>query len=79
MLENWKQILEKSGIFVSPEKWEPYSAICSILCMGEIHRQTVYKPIDFSLPNYCIKQFRIAVSVTLFIFPDTRTLHQITS
>ena len=47
--------------------------------MAEIHRQTVYKPIDFSLPNYCPKQFRIAVSVTSFIVPHTGTLHQITS
>ena len=23
ILENWKKILEKSGNFVSPEKWEP--------------------------------------------------------
>ena len=23
ILEKWKQILEKSGNFVSPEKWEP--------------------------------------------------------
>ena len=24
ILENWKKILEKSGNFVSPEKWEPW-------------------------------------------------------
>ena len=23
ILKNWKKILEKSGNFVSPEKWEP--------------------------------------------------------
>ena len=23
LLENWKKILEKSGNYISPEKWEP--------------------------------------------------------
>ena len=31
VLENWKKILEKSGNFVSPEKWEPWLRTVRIL------------------------------------------------